>query len=64
MYTDGFRKVTSLEQGSLKPEKDALEFAHPYFIRGREELLELIKRKVRHFILLLYLPYSFAQSQS
>ena len=45
-FSDGFRKVTNLEQGGLKADKDDLEFAHPYFLRGREDLLELIKRKV------------------
>lgn len=44
---DGFRKVVHIEQGGLvKPEKDDTEFQHPYFIRGQENLLENIKRKV------------------
>ncbi|CAM5087817.1 unnamed protein product [Eretmochelys imbricata] len=43
----GFRKVVHIEQGGLvKPEKDDTEFQHPYFIRGQEQLLENIKRKV------------------
>ncbi|XP_041759667.1 heat shock factor protein 1 isoform X1 [Coregonus clupeaformis] len=43
----GFRKVVHIEQGGLvKPEKDDMEFQHPYFIRGQEHLLENIKRKV------------------
>ncbi|XP_041868074.1 heat shock factor protein 1 isoform X2 [Melanotaenia boesemani] len=43
----GFRKVVHIEQGGLvKPEKDDTEFAHPFFIRGQEHLLENIKRKV------------------
>ncbi|CAN0268695.1 unnamed protein product, partial [Lampetra fluviatilis] len=43
----GFRKVVNIEQGGLlKPEKDETEFQHPYFIRGQENLLEHIKRKV------------------
>ncbi|XP_026087318.1 heat shock factor protein 1-like isoform X2 [Carassius auratus] len=43
----GFRKVVHIEQGGLvKPEKDDTEFQHPYFIRGQENLLENIKRKV------------------
>ncbi|KAM9418441.1 heat shock factor protein 1-like isoform 2-T2 [Salvelinus alpinus] len=43
----GFRKVVHIEQGGLvKPEKDDMEFQHPYFIRGQEPLLENIKRKV------------------
>ncbi|XP_055012877.1 heat shock factor protein 1 isoform X2 [Boleophthalmus pectinirostris] len=43
----GFRKVVHLEQGGLvKPERDDTEFQHPYFLRGQEQLLENIKRKV------------------
>lgn len=43
----GFRKVVHIEQGGLlKPEKDDTEFQHPYFMRGQEQLLENIKRKV------------------
>ncbi|XP_051948410.1 heat shock factor protein 1-like isoform X3 [Xyrauchen texanus] len=43
----GFRKVVHIEQGGLvKPEKDDTEFQHPYFIRGQDNLLENIKRKV------------------
>uniref|UniRef100_A0A0L8GGX5 HSF-type DNA-binding domain-containing protein n=1 Tax=Octopus bimaculoides TaxID=37653 RepID=A0A0L8GGX5_OCTBM len=42
---DGFRKVINLEQGSLKTEKDNLQFQHNYFVKGKENLLELIKRK-------------------
>ncbi|XP_025115865.1 heat shock factor protein-like isoform X2 [Pomacea canaliculata] len=42
----GFRKVVHVEQGGLKVEKDDLEFQHPYFQRGQELLLDLIKRKV------------------
>ncbi|XP_048059572.1 heat shock factor protein 1 isoform X2 [Chanodichthys erythropterus] len=43
----GFRKVVHIEQGGLvKPEKDDTEFQHPYFVRGQENLLENIKRKV------------------
>jgi len=42
----GFRKVNSIEHGSLKNEKEDMEFHHPYFIRDKGEYLELIKRKV------------------
>ncbi|KAI5756978.1 HSF1 [Gulo gulo luscus] len=43
----GFRKVVHIEQGGLvKPERDDTEFQHPCFLRGREQLLENIKRKV------------------
>lgn len=47
VFSDGFRKVVHIEQGGLvKPERDDTEFQHPYFIRGHENLLENIKRKV------------------
>lgn len=47
MYADGFRKVVHIEQGGLvKPERDDTEFQHPCFLRGQEQLLENIKRKV------------------
>lgn len=42
----GFHKVISVDSGGLKAEKDEQEFAHPYFLRGQEHLLEHIKRKV------------------
>lgn len=43
----GFRKVVHIEQGGLvKPERDDTEFQHPSFLRGQEQLLENIKRKV------------------
>ena len=47
LSADGFRKIPSLEGGSLRIDKDEMEFAHPYFIKGNEIGLELIKRKVR-----------------
>jgi hypothetical protein len=51
---DGFRKVNSIDHGSLKSEKDDMEFHHPYFMKGKEQFLEFIKRKVRsRFILFL-----------
>ncbi|XP_035296597.1 heat shock factor protein 1 isoform X16 [Cricetulus griseus] len=43
----GFRKVVHIEHGGLvKPERDDTEFQHPCFLRGQEQLLENIKRKV------------------
>ncbi|XP_053554992.1 heat shock factor protein 3 isoform X2 [Bombina bombina] len=43
----GFRKVMSLESGLIKPETgSAIEFQHPFFKKGKAELLEKIKRKV------------------
>ncbi|NXH14644.1 HSF2 protein, partial [Bucco capensis] len=42
----GFRKVVHLDSGIVKLERDGpVEFQHPYFKQGREDLLERIKRK-------------------
>lgn len=39
--------MVRIEQGGLvKPERDDTEFQHPCFLRGQEQLLENIKRKV------------------
>lgn len=46
-FVDGFHKVVSVEQGGLRVDKDEMEFAHPFFLKGQESSLELIKRKVR-----------------
>lgn len=42
----GFHKIVSVELGGLKCDKDEMEFAHQYFIRGNPGLLEHIKRKI------------------
>lgn len=42
----GFHKVTSVDNGGLKSEKDEIEFCHPCFLRGHPFLLEHIKRKI------------------
>uniref|UniRef100_A0A8C9SJZ1 HSF-type DNA-binding domain-containing protein n=1 Tax=Scleropages formosus TaxID=113540 RepID=A0A8C9SJZ1_SCLFO len=43
----GFRKVLCLEGGLVKPKNlSVLEFHHMYFQKGKEDLLEYIKRKV------------------
>ncbi|NWI67260.1 HSF2 protein, partial [Todus mexicanus] len=43
----GFRKVVHVDSGFVKLERDGpVEFQHPYFKQGREDLLEHIKRKV------------------
>ncbi|TSP57618.1 Heat shock factor protein 2 [Bagarius yarrelli] len=43
----GFRKVMHLDTGIVKQERDGpVEFQHPYFKNGRDDLLENIKRKV------------------
>lgn len=41
----GFRKISTIEHGSLKNERDDIEFAHPHFIRGQDGQLEFIKRR-------------------
>lgn len=57
----GFRKVVHIEQGGLvKPEKDDTEFQHPYFIRGQEQLLENIKRKVTTVSNIKHEDYKFS----
>ncbi|XP_067840754.1 heat shock factor protein 2 isoform X1 [Heptranchias perlo] len=43
----GFRKVLNVDAGIVKQERDGpVEFQHPYFKQGQDELLENIKRKV------------------
>jgi len=42
----GFHKVVGVDSGGLKGDRDEIEFAHPYFLRGQEHLLPEIKRKV------------------
>ncbi|KAG7282573.1 hypothetical protein CRUP_018692 [Coryphaenoides rupestris] len=43
----GFRKVMHIDTGVVKQERDGpVEFQHPYFKHGQDDLLENIKRKV------------------
>jgi hypothetical protein len=43
----GFHKVVGVDSGGLKSERqEEMEFAHSFFWRGMEHLLEKIKRKV------------------
>ncbi|XP_069800068.1 heat shock factor protein 3-like [Dendropsophus ebraccatus] len=43
----GFRKVMSLESGLVKSDRGSyIEFQHPFFKKGKAELLENIKRKM------------------
>eukprot|EP00088_Acartia_fossae_P014690 TRINITY_DN17895_c0_g1_i13.p1 TRINITY_DN17895_c0_g1~~TRINITY_DN17895_c0_g1_i13.p1 ORF type:complete len:657 (-),score=138.39 TRINITY_DN17895_c0_g1_i13:388-2304(-) len=42
----GFHKVVSVDSGGLKSDRDEIEFAHPFFLRGQDHLLPEIKRKV------------------
>lgn len=44
--TDGFHKITSLDGGGLKFDRDEMEFSHPCFRRDQPFLLEHIKRKI------------------
>lgn len=47
-YLDGFHKITSIDNGGLKFDRDDMEFSHPCFLRGHSYLLENIKRKIAH----------------
>jgi heat shock transcription factor 1 len=42
----GFHKITSIDNGGLKFDKDEMEFSHPYFQKGHPYLIEHIKRKI------------------
>nr|DBA21786.1 TPA: hypothetical protein GDO54_018382 [Pyxicephalus adspersus] len=43
----GFRKVMSLESGLVRSDRNStIEFQHPFFKKGKAELLEHIKRKM------------------
>ncbi|GBP85553.1 Heat shock factor protein [Eumeta japonica] len=42
----GFHKITSVENGGLRYDKDEIEFSHPCFMKGNAYLLEHIKRKI------------------
>lgn len=42
----GFHKITSVENGGLRYEKDEIEFSHPCFMKNHAYLLEHIKRKI------------------
>lgn len=46
IWTDGFHKITSLDGGGLKFDRDEMEFSHPCFRRDQPFLLEHIKRKI------------------
>ncbi|XP_028896914.2 heat shock factor protein isoform X3 [Zeugodacus cucurbitae] len=42
----GFHKITSIDNGGLKFDRDEMEFSHPCFKRNCPYLLEHIKRKI------------------
>lgn len=46
MITDGFHKITSIDNGGLKFDRDEMEFTHPCFKRNCPYLLDHIKRKI------------------
>ena len=46
IFRYGFHKVVAVDSGGLKSERvEDMEFAHQFFLRGHEHLLENIKRK-------------------
>lgn len=46
IFADGFHKITSIDNGGLKFDRDEMEFSHPCFKRNCPYLLEHIKRKI------------------
>lgn len=46
MILDGFHKMSAFENGTMDTDKDEIQFFHPFFQRGKPELLRNIKRKV------------------
>ena len=44
--SDGFKKLVSTDHGGIKSDNPEWEFHHQYFVQGRGEWLENIKRKV------------------
>ncbi|XP_015039637.1 heat shock factor protein isoform X1 [Drosophila pseudoobscura] len=42
----GFHKITSIENGGLRFDRDEIEFSHPFFKRNSAYLLDQIKRKI------------------
>ena len=44
--SDGFHKISSIDNGGLKFDKDEMEFTHPCFQKDHPYLLEHIKRKI------------------
>ena len=43
---DGFKKLVSTDHGGIRSENPEWEFYHQYFMQGKVEWLENIKRKV------------------
>lgn len=46
LFPDGFHKISSIDNGGLKFDRDEMEFSHPCFKKGSPYLLEHIKRKI------------------
>ncbi|KAH8280390.1 hypothetical protein KR018_005478 [Drosophila ironensis] len=42
----GFHKITSIDNGGLRFDRDEIEFSHPFFKRNSPFLLDQIKRKI------------------
>ncbi|XP_036669044.2 heat shock factor protein isoform X2 [Drosophila suzukii] len=42
----GFHKITSIDNGGLRFDRDEIEFSHPFFKRNSPYLLDQIKRKI------------------
>lgn len=45
-FSDGFHKITSIDNGGLRFDRDEIEFSHPFFKRNSPFLLDQIKRKI------------------
>ena len=59
--TDGFKKLVSTDHGGIKADNPEWEFHHQYFVQGKLDLLENIKRKVHNGYSLLLLNASTKQ---
>lgn len=46
LFSDGFHKISSIDNGGLKFDRDEMEFSHPCFKKDIPYLLEHIKRKI------------------
>lgn len=58
VHADGFRKVMHIDTGIVKQERDGpVEFQHPYFKQGQDDLLENIKRKVQHLSVIVFVLF-------
>lgn len=51
--SDGFHKMSTVDNNTMDVEKDEIKFFHPYFQKDQPDLLKLIKRKVSSFLFYL-----------